>query len=78
MRIGLGVDRFDASGEPASIGQATAATARQAEAAGFASLWVMDHFFQIPQLGPADDPTAFDLLATRIVPEAAKLAVSGR
>jgi F420-dependent oxidoreductase-like protein len=56
MRIGLGVDRFDVPGELATIGLAVAETARQAEEAGFASLWVMDHFFQIPHLGPADDP----------------------
>ena len=30
--------------------------ARQAEAAGFASLWVMDHFFQLPRHGEIDEP----------------------
>lgn len=29
-------------------------TARKAEAAGLTSLWVMDHFFQIPHVGPAE------------------------
>ena len=30
--------------------------ARDADEAGFDSLWVMDHFFQIRGLGPAEDP----------------------
>ena len=30
--------------------------ARTADQAGFASIWVMDHFFQIGVVGPAEDP----------------------
>lgn len=33
-----------------------AAIASTAEASGFDSLWVMDHFFQIPQIGEPDEP----------------------
>src|SRR5690606_143277 len=39
---------------PASIRATLADVARAAEEAGFASVWVMDHFFQIPPVGPAE------------------------
>jgi F420-dependent oxidoreductase-like protein len=38
------------------IGPRLAEIARTAEDAGFASLWVMDHFFQIGMVGPPEDP----------------------
>jgi len=47
---------FLPEGGPAAIGPALAGTARSAEAAGFATLWVMDHFFQIEMIGPAEEP----------------------
>jgi F420-dependent oxidoreductase-like protein len=56
MKIGIDINQFTFPGEPATIGPSVAEAARQAEAGGFASLWVMDHFFQIPYLGPAEDP----------------------
>lgn len=57
MKVGLQVVRFDWPGHPDSIGEKLAAIARSADQAGFDSLWVMDHFFQIaPGLGSADDP----------------------
>ena len=55
VRLGLQVNRFDFGGDD-RIGPGFAAIVRRAEAAGFASLWVMDHFFQIPVLGPAEEP----------------------
>lgn len=61
MKIGLQVPNFTWPGGPASIATKLAEIATAAEEAGFASLWVMDHFFQIggrnPQsgLGPAED-----------------------
>jgi len=56
MRIGIQVPIFDQPGGDAAIGPAFADTARTADAAGFDSLWVMDHFFQIPPLGEAERP----------------------
>jgi F420-dependent oxidoreductase-like protein len=57
MRIGLQVIRFDWPGSPANIGTRLAEIARGADAAGFASLWVMDHFFQMgDEFGPAEAP----------------------
>ena len=43
LEFGLQISRFD--------GIDVAEVARAAEAAGFTSLWVMDHFIQIPQVG---------------------------
>lgn len=56
MRLGFQVDRFVYPGGGAGIGPGFAAAARRAEEAGFASFWVMDHFFQLPHIGPVDDP----------------------
>jgi F420-dependent oxidoreductase-like protein len=56
MRTGLQVNRFTWPGAPASIGPTLGRIARDAEQAGFDSLWVMDHFFQIGFLGQADEP----------------------
>jgi F420-dependent oxidoreductase-like protein len=57
MRIGLQVPYFTwLEGPP--LGEAFGGVAERAEAAGFDSLWVMDHFFQIPGVGPVE----FDML----------------
>lgn len=45
MRVGLSVANFAAPGGPAKLGPELAALARRAEAAGFESFWVWDHFF---------------------------------
>ncbi|HTF34159.1 MAG TPA: LLM class F420-dependent oxidoreductase [Myxococcota bacterium] len=54
MRIGLQIPSFSWAGSPASIRGKLSEIARTAEDAGFASVWVMDHFFQIPPVGPAE------------------------
>jgi F420-dependent oxidoreductase-like protein len=51
LEFGLQVPRFDWPGHPATTAAALAEVARAAEEAGFKSLWVMDHFLQIPQVG---------------------------
>jgi F420-dependent oxidoreductase-like protein len=56
MRFGLQVSVFNSTGGPAQIGPRFLDLARRADAAGFTSLWVMDHYFQIPEVGPAEDP----------------------
>ena len=61
MKIGLQVPNFTWPSGPTNIATKLAEIASVADEAGFASLWVMDHFFQIggrnPQsgLGPAED-----------------------
>jgi hypothetical protein len=51
LEFGLQVSRFGFPGHPASTAEALADVARAAEETGFTSLWVMDHFLQIPQIG---------------------------
>ena len=54
MKIGLQVADFTWPGAPASIGPTFARIAHDADQAGMASLWVMDHFFQISMIGPPE------------------------
>jgi F420-dependent oxidoreductase-like protein len=56
MQIGLHLNRYDWPGSPANVGARLALIAQAADAAGFASLSVMDHFFQIERLGAVADP----------------------
>lgn len=59
MRVGLQLPSFSWPGGPAEIAPRLAAIAQAAEANGFASLWVMDHFFQLPPdtgWGGPDEP----------------------
>lgn len=56
MRIGLQVPIFKWPGGTAEIGQRLAEIGRTADDGGFASMWVMDHFFQIAMAGPPEDP----------------------
>ncbi len=57
MRVGLQVPNFtwtngNGTANPRTLGLALADKARLAEGAGFDSFWVMDHFFQITNVGP--------------------------
>lgn len=56
MRVGLQVNSFTWPGGPEGIGPTLRRIASDAESAGFYSLWVMDHFYQIPGLGAAEEP----------------------
>jgi F420-dependent oxidoreductase-like protein len=56
MRIGLQVPSFTWPGGPAGIRTRLADIARTADDAGFASLWVMDHYFQIQGVGQPEEP----------------------
>ncbi len=55
MKIGLQIPSFTWPGGPEKIAQKLAEIARTADEGGFASLWVMDHFFQIPNVGPVEN-----------------------
>jgi F420-dependent oxidoreductase-like protein len=68
LRFELQIPSFTWEGGPAELGGRLAAIGRAAEEAGFAGLWVMDHFLQIPQVGPEwqdmlDSYTALSFLA---------------
>ncbi len=54
MHVGLQIPDFTWPGGPARLGADLAAVARTADDAGFEFISVMDHFFQIGVLGPAD------------------------
>ena len=54
MRIGLQIPDFTWPGGPATMGSELATIARTADEAGFDMLAVMDHFFQIPVIGPPE------------------------
>lgn len=56
MKIGLQIPRFTWPGGDAVIAGKLAEIARTADQVGFSSIWVMDHFFQLPGLGEADEP----------------------
>lgn len=55
MRVGLQVPNFTWSQDQSQLGDTFGLIAERAERAGFYSLWVMDHFFQIHVVGPAEN-----------------------
>lgn len=56
MLVGLQLNRFNWPGGERAIGRTFARIVSDAEKAGFDSLWVMDHFFQMSKFGPPDEP----------------------
>ena len=56
MKIGLQIPSFTWPGGTQLIAPTLAKIARAAEDAGFASLWAMDHFFQIEMIGKPEEP----------------------
>lgn len=56
MQVGIHTASFSWPGGPAAIGPTIAELGRAAEAAGVSYLSFMDHFFQIPPVGPAEEP----------------------
>jgi F420-dependent oxidoreductase-like protein len=55
VKIGLQIPRFHWPGGPPLIAETLSAIARTADDAGFASIWVMDHFFQISSIGKVEE-----------------------
>src|SRR6201996_3790709 len=54
MKVGLQIPDFSTPRGPEWLGRELANVARTADDAGFEYIAVMDHFFQIPAVGPAD------------------------
>ena len=54
MKIGLQIPDFSTPRGPERLGAELATVARVADEAGFEYIAVMDHFFQIPAVGPAE------------------------
>jgi F420-dependent oxidoreductase-like protein len=56
MKVGLQIPSFTWPGGPEEIGPTLARIVRDADDAGFDSIWVMDHFFQIRSVGATEEP----------------------
>jgi len=57
MQVGLQIPKFTWPGAPGRIAGTLTDIAKTADDAGFASLWVMDHYFQLePMMGKAEEP----------------------
>ena len=54
MKVGLQIPDFSTPRGPEALGRELVTVARTADAAGFDYIAVMDHFFQIPVVGPAE------------------------
>jgi len=82
MNLDLHVWRFDWAGPPAVIGPGVGALAQRAEALGVRTLSFMDHYFQMEQMAPAEDPmlegyTALGFVAGRTERLRLRLLVAG-
>jgi F420-dependent oxidoreductase-like protein len=69
IRLGLQIPNFSYGTPVSELFPAVIAQAQEAEAAGFDTVLVMDHFYQLPGLGEPDEPmleayTALGALAT--------------
>ncbi|MEU7620674.1 LLM class F420-dependent oxidoreductase [Micromonospora rifamycinica] len=56
MRLGLHYWNYSTPADPAAIAPTLIETATVAEEAGFASFTVMDHYFQMEAMAPAEEP----------------------
>jgi F420-dependent oxidoreductase-like protein len=56
MKLGIQIPSFTWPGGTPEIGPTLGLIARQADDIGADSIWVMDHFFQIRGVGPAEEP----------------------
>jgi F420-dependent oxidoreductase-like protein len=54
VKLGLQIPDLSWPGGAAQLGRRLGEIAACADRGGFASLWLMDHFFQIPMVGPAE------------------------
>jgi len=82
MNLDLHVWRFDWAGPSAEIGSGVGALAERAEALGVRTLSFMDHYFQMEQMAPAEDPmlegyTALGFVAGRTHRLRLRLLVTG-
>lgn len=69
IRLALQIPNFSYGTPVSELFPTVLAQAREAEAAGFDAVFVMDHFYQLPMLGAPDEPmleayTALGALAT--------------
>jgi F420-dependent oxidoreductase-like protein len=82
MQLDLHVPRFTWPGAPTSIGPTVTAVAQTAEAIGVHTLSFMDHWFQMEQMWPAEEPmlegyTALGFVAAKTEQLRLRLLVGG-
>jgi F420-dependent oxidoreductase-like protein len=82
VKVAVHLSSFVLPGGPASIAPTLAAVGRAADQAGVAALSVMDHFFQMDMMAPAEDPmlegyTTLGFLATHTTTPDLQLLVTG-
>ncbi len=82
MRLGVHLVSFDFDGGPAAIAPTVAALGAAAEEAGVDNLSLMDHYFQLPMVGAADQPmlegyTTLGFLAAHTTSVDLQLLVTG-
>ena len=82
MTVAVHLSSFVLPGGPASIAPTLAAVGRAADQAGVAALSVMDHFFQMDMMAPAEDPmlegyTTLGFLAAHTTTPDLQLLVTG-
>ena len=56
IRLGFQIPNFSYGTGVEQLFPTVIAQAREAESAGFDSVFVMDHFYQLPMLGSPDQP----------------------
>src|ERR1700722_1650879 len=56
MRFGLQIPNFTTDETPGALFDGVVAMARAAEETGYDSVWVMDHFYQLPPMGGPSQP----------------------
>ncbi|MEZ4518852.1 MAG: hypothetical protein R3C44_19215 [Chloroflexota bacterium] len=75
MKIGLQIPRFTWPGSPHTTAGILRDIAQTADSAGFASIWVMDHFFQLePMFGQAEEPMLESYTPSRTLPPLLKMS----
>jgi F420-dependent oxidoreductase-like protein len=77
MKLGLQIPSFSWPGGDAAIGSTLARITESADAAGFDSLWVMDHFFQIRGVGKPEEPMLEGFSALAFMAAHSKTATLG-
>jgi len=82
MKIGVHLVNFTLPGGPATIASTLAGVGRAADDVGVANVSLMDHYFQLPFLGGADEPmlegyTSLGFLAAHNTSAELQLLVSG-
>ena len=77
MKVGLQISSFTWPAGPERLGETLAAIVRTADEAGFDSIWVMDHFFQIGSVGRPEEPMLEGLTALGFMAAHSRRAASG-